>query len=50
MDTGTTGGQHRLCGGAVQEIPNPAGCAVELPEDRAEPGHPARGRNSKLAS
>lgn len=33
MDSGTAGGQHWLCGGALQEVPHVAGGAAEFPED-----------------
>lgn len=43
VDPGTVGGQHWLCGGALQEVPHSARSAAEFPEDRAEPGHSERG-------
>lgn len=42
MDTGSAGGQHRLCGGALPQVPIPSGGAAQLPEDGAKPGHQER--------
>lgn len=43
MDTGPAGGQYGLCGGTLQEVSLFAGGAAQLPKNRAEPGHQARG-------
>lgn len=44
MDIGPASGQHRLCGGALPQVPLPSGGVAQLPEDRAEPGHQERGK------
>lgn len=43
MDPRSAGGQHWLCGGAVQEVPLTSGGAAEFPEDWAEPRNQERG-------
>lgn len=50
MDPGAVGGQHWLCGGALQKVPHFARGAAEFPEDRAEPGHTERGREHGVLS
>lgn len=44
MDIGPASGQHRLCGGALPQVPLPSGGVAQLPEDGAEPGHQERGK------
>lgn len=46
MDAGSGGGEYGVRGGAIQEIPNITGCIAQLPQDRADTQHPARGESS----
>lgn len=39
VDAGPAGGQYRLCGGAVPQVPLASGCAAQLPQDGTKPGH-----------
>lgn len=50
VDPGTVGGQHWLCGGALQKVPHFAWGAAEFPEDWAEPGHTERGKEHGMLS
>lgn len=43
VDSWPASSQHRICGGALPQVPLPPGGAAQLPEDGAEPGHPERG-------
>lgn len=43
VDAGPAGGQHRVRGGALPQVPLPPGGAAQLPEDGAEPRHQERG-------
>lgn len=47
MDIGPASGQYRLCGGTLQEVSIFVGGAAQLPKNRAEPRHQARGEECK---
>lgn len=48
VDPRSAGGEHRLCGGALPQVPFSSGGAAQLPEDRTEPGHQERGMDRRL--
>jgi len=43
VDTGPAGGEYRLRGGALPQVPLPSRCAAQLPQDGTKPGHQERG-------
>lgn len=48
VDTGPAGGQYRLCGGALPQVPLPSGGAAKLPQNGTKPGHQERGMHGCL--